>query len=167
MRVEPSSSDGPLLDALLVARALQDVADENPRRDHVVRIDLAGLHQVLHLGDRHVGGRRHHRIEVPRRAPIQKITNAVAPPPLDKGEIGMERRLEDVRFVANCPRLFSFGDERPITGRCIEAANAVYDETKNGYDVEMTGFGNCFVTADMKEGTTAFVEKRKAIFAGK
>ena len=51
--------------------------------------------------------------------------------------------------------------------KCIEAANAVYDETKNGYDVEMTGFGNCFATADMKEGTTAFVEKRKANFIGK
>ncbi len=51
--------------------------------------------------------------------------------------------------------------------KCIEAANAVFDEKKNGYDVEMTGFGNCFTTADMKEGTTAFVEKRKAIFAGK
>ena len=51
--------------------------------------------------------------------------------------------------------------------KCIEAANAVYDESKNGYDVEMTGFGNCFATADMKEGTTAFVEKRKANFIGK
>lgn len=51
--------------------------------------------------------------------------------------------------------------------KCIEAANAVYDESKNGYDVEMTGFGNCFATADMKEGTTAFVEKRKANFTGK
>ena len=51
--------------------------------------------------------------------------------------------------------------------KCIEAANAVYNETKNGYDVEMTGFGNCFATADMKEGTTAFVEKRKANFMGK
>ncbi len=51
--------------------------------------------------------------------------------------------------------------------RCIEAANAVYDETKNGYKVEIDGFGNCFGTDDMKEGTAAFLEKRKASFRGK
>lgn len=51
--------------------------------------------------------------------------------------------------------------------RCIEAANAVFDETKNGYEVEMNGFGECFGTEDMKEGTTAFLEKRKAGFRGR
>jgi enoyl-CoA hydratase len=51
--------------------------------------------------------------------------------------------------------------------KCIEAANAVYDESKNGFDVEIAGFGNCFATEDMKEGTAAFLEKRKATFAGK
>jgi len=50
---------------------------------------------------------------------------------------------------------------------CITAVNAVYDETKNGYAVEVTEFGKCFGTNDMKEGTTAFLEKRKAQFTGK
>ena len=50
---------------------------------------------------------------------------------------------------------------------CIKAANAVYDETINGYDLEVTEFGNCFATDDMKEGTSAFLEKRKASFKGK
>jgi enoyl-CoA hydratase len=50
---------------------------------------------------------------------------------------------------------------------CIKAANAVFDETKNGFDTELEEFGNCFVTEDMKEGTTAFLEKRKAVFSGK
>ena len=50
---------------------------------------------------------------------------------------------------------------------CIKAANAVYDETKNGFEEEIKEFGNCFDTDDMKEGTSAFLEKRKANFTGK
>ena len=50
---------------------------------------------------------------------------------------------------------------------CIKTANAVFDETKNGYLTEIGEFGECFITDDMKEGTTAFLEKRKAIFTGK
>jgi enoyl-CoA hydratase len=50
---------------------------------------------------------------------------------------------------------------------CIKAANAIFDETKNGFNEEVNAFGNCFETQDMKEGTAAFLEKRKAIFVGK
>jgi enoyl-CoA hydratase len=50
---------------------------------------------------------------------------------------------------------------------CIRAANAVFDETKNGYETEIEEFGNAFATEDMKEGTAAFLEKRKAVFTGK
>ena len=51
--------------------------------------------------------------------------------------------------------------------KCIEAANAVFDETINGYAAEINAFGECFDTEDMKEGTAAFLEKRKAVFTGK
>lgn len=49
---------------------------------------------------------------------------------------------------------------------CIASANAVFNESKNGYIVEADEFGKCFGTEDMKEGTTAFIEKRKAAFKG-
>ena len=51
--------------------------------------------------------------------------------------------------------------------KCIETANAVFDETKNGFEEEIKSFGECFATQDMKEGTAAFLEKRKAVFTGK
>jgi enoyl-CoA hydratase len=51
-------------------------------------------------------------------------------------------------------------------GGCIKAANAVFNETKDGYAIEIEEFGNAFATEDMKEGTAAFLEKRKAVFKG-
>lgn len=51
--------------------------------------------------------------------------------------------------------------------KCIEAANAAYAPNGEGYAQEIASFGACFNTEDMKEGTTAFLEKRKAVFTGK
>ncbi|HWC53713.1 MAG TPA: enoyl-CoA hydratase-related protein, partial [Chitinophagaceae bacterium] len=49
---------------------------------------------------------------------------------------------------------------------CIKAANAVFDESVNGFETEVKEFGKCFNTKDVKEGITAFLEKRKANFTG-
>ena len=64
--------------------------------------------------------------------------------------------------------LNNINTKAPIAiANCIKAVNAVFDETKNGFVEEVNGFGECFETQDMKEGTAAFLEKRKAIFVGK
>ena len=48
--------------------------------------------------------------------------------------------------------------------RVIAAVNASFNNKMNGYDEEARLFGECFGTDDMKEGVTAFLEKRKASF---
>ena len=46
----------------------------------------------------------------------------------------------------------------------IRAINANFRDGVNGFDVEIEEFGKCFGTADFTEGTSAFLEKRKANF---
>lgn len=48
----------------------------------------------------------------------------------------------------------------------IQAVNANFKDSINGYEIEIKNFGKSFGTADFKEGTTAFLEKRKAEFKG-
>jgi enoyl-CoA hydratase len=50
--------------------------------------------------------------------------------------------------------------------KAIIAINANYKDGENGFETEIKSFGKCFGTADFKEGTTAFLEKRKALFTG-
>jgi enoyl-CoA hydratase len=58
-------------------------------------------------------------------------------------------------------------------GKIIECVNvavvsdSAYTNGKSGFDKEIEAFAACFETADMKEGTAAFLEKRKAVFVGK
>jgi len=46
----------------------------------------------------------------------------------------------------------------------IKTVNAGYNDGVNGYEVETSQFGASFDTYDFEEGTTAFLEKRRAEF---
>ena len=50
--------------------------------------------------------------------------------------------------------------------KVIECVNN-FDHTQQGYDFEIKKFGECFATGDLKEGTAAFLEKRKPVFKGR
>ena len=62
------------------------------------------------------------------------------------------------KIARNSPRAIS---------SAIISVNALYKEGVDGYKTEISEFGKCFGTEDFKEGTTAFLEKRKPQFTGK
>jgi enoyl-CoA hydratase len=52
-------------------------------------------------------------------------------------------------------------------GKVIELVNLAAIGDPDGLEKEIEAFGELFNTADMQEGASAFLEKRKAVFAGK
>lgn len=61
------------------------------------------------------------------------------------------------KITENSPKAISYA---------IKSINAGFNDSENGYETEIESFGKCFGTSDFKEGTTAFLEKRKANFSG-
>ena len=70
--------------------------------------------------------------------------------------------------LAKCQELLGkILSKAPVAiGMVIDCVNAVYQNDENGYQTEANGFATCVGTEDFKEGTSAFLEKRKAEFKG-
>ena len=75
---------------------------------------------------------------------------------------------EPDQLIAKCTELLTLiNTKAPLAvAGCIKAANAVFDKSIEGYDLEAKIFGECFATEDLKEGRDAFLNKRKANFKG-
>ncbi len=67
--------------------------------------------------------------------------------------------------------LLTIGEKAPIAIAkliaCVNFAVGGNGSASNGFVMEQEAFGECFATEDMKEGASAFLEKRKAKFNGK
>ena len=77
--------------------------------------------------------------------------------------VPLEKLMEEAESLAG-----KIAQQSPqAISAAISAVNAGFDPTQNGFEAEIKAFGNCFGTPDFTEGTSAFLEKRKAAFTGK
>ncbi len=67
-----------------------------------------------------------------------------------------------------CKLLEKIATRSPVAvASVIECVNAFFEEGTDGFKKEVEIFENCFRSGDFKEGTSAFMEKRKAKFPGR
>lgn len=76
--------------------------------------------------------------------------------------------VEQSELLATCEALAQkiLANSPLAIAAAIRCVNAGFTSGVNGYEVEIEEFGKCFGTKDFKEGTTAFLEKRKPNFRG-
>ena len=89
-----------------------------------------------------------------------------APTALNYGLVNHVTTQEELLLLAQKIASKIIRNSSVAISSAIVAINAGYTAGQNGYDAEVSQFGRCFGTTDFREGTTAFLEKRRADFPG-
>jgi len=106
---------------------------------------------------------------VGRGKALEMIMTADMIPAADAQQFGLVNHVvSQDQLIAKAEEILSKILQRaPLAiASAITAVNASLDPAQNGFDVEIQQFGKCFGTEDLKEGTSAFLEKRKPEFKG-
>ena len=101
---------------------------------------------------------------------IEMITSAAMIPAAEAQEWGLVNRVvAQADLLATATELAQKIAKNSPTAisAAIRSVNAGFKPGANGFTEEIREFGRCFGTADFREGTTAFLEKRKPVFEGK
>src|SRR5690606_3120144 len=80
----------------------------------------------------------------------------------------MNHVVNPAELIEKCEEIANkIARNSPVAIRAaIRAVNAQFTEDVDGYAVEIEAFGSCCGSDDFKEGTAAFLEKRKPNFSG-
>ncbi|MCB0733644.1 MAG: enoyl-CoA hydratase/isomerase family protein [Flavobacteriales bacterium] len=85
----------------------------------------------------------------------------------EANDLGLINQLVDDEEVITASRSFLsglFSKSPQAMAGIIDSVNACTDKHRDGFVTEIETFGKCFGSDDFKEGTSAFLEKRKAQF---
>ena len=121
------SPHGALLDPL-VGRLLRGQRDHplhvHARGVHLVRVDLARVDQVLHLGHGHLAAHRRERVEVAGRVPVDEVAVPVALPRPHQPEVGRDGPLEHVVEAVEGLHRLRRGGQGHVSGRVVAPRHA-------------------------------------------
>src|SRR5688572_9691750 len=92
-------------------------------RDHLRR-DLAGLDQLIDLGDRDLCGHRHRRVEGAGGVSVEEVAELVCPQGFDEGEVGLDRTLHDVLHAVELAHILAVRESGAYACRCEEGRDA-------------------------------------------